>query len=96
MLVKLIVLALMGLSLVAGGPITMDGARCLCYKTVSKITFHPKQVKNIEILPQTASCENVEIIVNLKNNRRFCLDPNEDKIKNIFHQLINKKKNEKN
>ncbi|XP_030068927.1 C-X-C motif chemokine 2-like [Microcaecilia unicolor] len=92
MFIKLIFLALLAINLVASRSITMDGGRCSCYRTVSKITFHSRQVKTIEILPPSASCENVEIIVNLKNGRQLCLDPHEDKIKNIFRELINKKK----
>nr|XP_033783170.1 uncharacterized protein LOC117351660 [Geotrypetes seraphini] len=85
-----------GKTVVCSFAITMDGARCSCYQTRSKITFQSRHIKNIEILPPSASCENVEIIVNLKNGRHLCLDPNEDKIKNIFRQLINKKKKMKN
>ncbi|XP_043376226.1 alveolar macrophage chemotactic factor-like [Dermochelys coriacea] len=94
MVYKLIV-ALAVVALTSSHELTMNGGRCLCLRTTDKMVFRPNQLKTIEILPQSASCENVEIIVNLKSGRQICLDPNANQIKNIFQQLI-KKKGKKN
>uniref|UniRef100_A0A8C3SKZ2 Chemokine interleukin-8-like domain-containing protein n=1 Tax=Chelydra serpentina TaxID=8475 RepID=A0A8C3SKZ2_CHESE len=56
--------------------LTMNGGRCACLRTTDRIVFGSSQLKTIEILPPSASCENVEIIVNLKSGRQICLDPN--------------------
>uniref|UniRef100_A0A7M4EZZ3 Chemokine interleukin-8-like domain-containing protein n=1 Tax=Crocodylus porosus TaxID=8502 RepID=A0A7M4EZZ3_CROPO len=68
--------------------INMKGARCLCLQTTDKIVFGHKQIKTIEIFPESTSCENVEIIVSLKTGRQICLDPKATQIKTIFQQLI--------
>nr|XP_025034847.1 alveolar macrophage chemotactic factor-like [Pelodiscus sinensis] len=69
----------------------MNGGRCLCLQTTDRIAFTPAQLKTIEILPPSASCENVEIIVNLRSGKQICLDPNANQIRNIFQQIIRKK-----
>ncbi|TFK09632.1 C-X-C motif chemokine 6 [Platysternon megacephalum] len=94
MVYKLIV-ALAVVALTSSHELTMNGGRCSCLRTTDKIVFGPNQLKTIEILPASASCENVEIIVNLKSGRQICLDPNASQIRNIFQQLI-KKKGKKN
>uniref|UniRef100_A0A674KFS9 Chemokine interleukin-8-like domain-containing protein n=1 Tax=Terrapene triunguis TaxID=2587831 RepID=A0A674KFS9_9SAUR len=87
LIVALAVVALTYFSVFA--ELTMNGGRCSCLRTTDKIVFGPNQLKTIEILPASASCENVEIIVNLKSGRQICLDPNASQIRNIFQQLIN-------
>ncbi|XP_019390932.1 PREDICTED: alveolar macrophage chemotactic factor-like [Crocodylus porosus] len=87
---KLIVI-LAFITLTASYRINMKGARCLCLQTTDKIVFGHKQIKTIEIFPESTSCENVEIIVSLKTGRQICLDPKATQIKTIFQQLIRKK-----
>ncbi|XP_053893360.1 interleukin-8-like [Malaclemys terrapin pileata] len=94
MVYKLVV-ALAVVALTSSHELTMNGGRCSCLRTTDKIVFSPNQLKTIEILPASASCENVEIIVNLRSGRQICLDPNASQIRNIFQQLI-KKKGKKN
>ncbi|XP_053892700.1 C-X-C motif chemokine 10-like [Malaclemys terrapin pileata] len=93
MVYKLVV-ALAVVALTSSHELTMNG-RCSCLRITNKIVFSPNQLKTIEILPASASCENVEIIVNLKSGRQICLDPNASQIRNIFQQLV-KKKGKKN
>ncbi|KAG6941186.1 C-X-C motif chemokine ligand 1 [Chelydra serpentina] len=87
MVYKLIV-ALAVVALTSSHELTMNGGRCACLRTTDRIVFGSSQLKTIEILPPSASCENVEIIVNLKSGRQICLDPNASQIRNIFQQLI--------
>ncbi|XP_074865450.1 alveolar macrophage chemotactic factor-like [Carettochelys insculpta] len=96
MVYKLIV-AFAVFALTSSDELSMNGGRCLCLQITDKIGFRPAQVKTIEILPPSASCENVEIIVNLKSGRQICLDPNANQIRNIFQQIVRKKgkKNDK-
>ncbi|CAM5159832.1 unnamed protein product [Natator depressus] len=61
MVYKLIV-ALAVVALTSSHELTMNGGRCLCLRTTDKMVFAPTQLKTIEILPPSASCENVEII----------------------------------
>ncbi|XP_067423061.1 alveolar macrophage chemotactic factor-like [Emydura macquarii macquarii] len=94
MMYKLLV-ALAVIALTSSHELTMNGGRCSCLQTTDKIVFGSAHLKMIEILPPSASCENVEIIVNLKSGGQICLDPNASQIRNIFRQII-KRKEKKN
>ncbi|XP_065265051.1 C-X-C motif chemokine 6-like [Emys orbicularis] len=94
-MVNKLIVALAVVALTSSHELTMNGGRCSCLRTTDKIVFGPNQLKTIEILPASASCEKVEIIVNLKSGGQICLDPNASQIRNIFQQLI-KKKGKKN
>ncbi|KAF4074365.1 hypothetical protein AMELA_G00238580 [Ameiurus melas] len=49
--------------------------RCSCQGPVANIV-HPQRIDKVEIHPANASCENVEIIVTLKNGAgKKCLNP---------------------
>ncbi|XP_065412118.1 C-X-C motif chemokine 6-like [Chrysemys picta bellii] len=96
MVYKLVV-ALAVVALTSSHELTMNGGRCSCLRTTDKIVFGPNQLKTIEILPASASCENNVRFksINLKSGRQICLDPNASQMRNIFQQLI-KKKGKKN
>ncbi|XP_039631815.1 C-X-C motif chemokine 11-like [Polypterus senegalus] len=49
-------------------------SRCLCIDVSDKLVA-PKEIKAIEILPPSSTCDNVEMIVRLKNEKSYCLDP---------------------
>ncbi|XP_043925607.1 alveolar macrophage chemotactic factor-like [Protopterus annectens] len=89
---NLVIIALIAASLVSAQHITFDGTRCLCHRTRSKFNIPPNVIKNVEIFPASASCEHMEIILNLKNGRQICLDPSSQKIRNMIHLLRKKNK----
>ncbi|XP_014343848.1 C-X-C motif chemokine 10-like [Latimeria chalumnae] len=66
--------------------VSTGGARCSCPQLSDRI-MAPKEIKTIEILPPTSSCKNLEVIVHLKKGRKYCLNPNAKKMKEIFRQL---------
>ncbi|KAB5528579.1 hypothetical protein PHYPO_G00141850 [Pangasianodon hypophthalmus] len=50
--------------------------RCLCQKTNLQKRVKPVFVEKIEVFSPSASCTYTDIIITLKNRRKFCLDPN--------------------
>ncbi|XP_043925606.1 interleukin-8-like [Protopterus annectens] len=81
---NLVIIALIAVSLVSAQHITFDGARCLCHRTRNTFNIPPNVIKNVEIFPASASCEHMEIIINMKDGRQICLDPKVQKIRNMF------------
>nr|XP_005995967.2 PREDICTED: C-X-C motif chemokine 10-like isoform X2 [Latimeria chalumnae] len=83
---KVILIALLGVAIALAQDVSTGGARCSCPQLSDRI-MAPKEIKTIEILPPTSSCKNLEVIVHLKKGRKYCLNPNAKKMKEIFRQL---------
>ncbi|MCJ8746958.1 hypothetical protein PDJAM_G00147840 [Pangasius djambal] len=50
--------------------------RCLCQETNLQKRVKPVFVEKFEVFSPSASCSYTDIIITLKNGRKFCLDPN--------------------
>ncbi|KAF5905594.1 C-X-C motif chemokine 10-like, partial [Clarias magur] len=50
--------------------------RCLCQGAKLQKRVKPALVDKLEIFFPSASCSFTDIIITLKNGRKFCLDPN--------------------
>ncbi|XP_066573041.1 C-X-C motif chemokine 10-like [Amia ocellicauda] len=81
---KLAILVLMALTVSAID--VSSSRRCLCVDVKNKLAA-PKEIKSVEILPSSNTCEEVEIIVHMKNEKQYCLDP---KFKRLLFNLKRK------
>ncbi|XP_062399251.1 C-X-C motif chemokine 11-6-like [Sardina pilchardus] len=65
--------------------------RCKCLDAGVK-AVRPKSIERLEVLPPSASCPNLEIIVTLKGNGgQKCLNPNSNFSKNYVKRAIKKR-----
>ncbi|XP_072520799.1 C-X-C motif chemokine 11-6-like [Salminus brasiliensis] len=65
--------------------------RCLC-QGPGRNTIHLKHVEKIEVYPPSPSCDNMEIIVTLKNGAgKKCLNPESNFAKNYIKRAIKKR-----
>ncbi|XP_007899573.1 interleukin-8 [Callorhinchus milii] len=80
------------LACVQAQPLLHKGRRCKCINTINRL--HPSmRINNVKILVQQDYCPNVEIIVNLQNGNKICLNPTSVIGKKIIN-LMELKKNE--
>ncbi|XP_043925609.1 C-X-C motif chemokine 10-like [Protopterus annectens] len=87
---KTALLILFAICISATQGITMDGARCSCVRLYDKLRS-AKDVKTLEIIPPSSSCENVEIIIHLQNQNQYCLNPKSSMMKELIKILSRKK-----
>nr|XP_023690281.1 C-X-C motif chemokine 3-like [Paramormyrops kingsleyae] len=72
-------------NIVGGRPET-----CLCQKTRDSLRVNRRYIENIEIFPPSNFCMKLEIIVNLKNGNKYCLNPEAQKIRQMIKNLQSK------
>ncbi|XP_006871654.1 PREDICTED: platelet basic protein [Chrysochloris asiatica] len=60
--------------------------RCMCVKTTSGI--HPSYISSLQVVRAGAHCHKLEVIANLKDGRKICLDPEAPKIKKIVQKIL--------
>ncbi|KAM4710335.1 interleukin-8-like [Discoglossus pictus] len=65
--------------------------RCRCVATSSAF-IHPVHFKNVELIPKGPSCENVEVIVTLKNGKEICLEPTAPWVQKIINRILESSK----
>ncbi|XP_072120571.1 interleukin-8-like [Mobula birostris] len=63
--------------------------RCKCISSMDSLTENMK-VTNIKVFFRQPFCSNIEIIVNLENSRRVCLNPNAELGKAIIASMRKK------
>ncbi|XP_055496334.1 interleukin-8-like [Leucoraja erinacea] len=56
-----------------GIPILVAHGRCHCTGTSAKV-IPPKSIRSLKFIPSGSHCENAEIIVTLKNEKKVCVD----------------------
>ncbi|XP_054060293.1 interleukin-8-like [Rissa tridactyla] len=61
--------------------------RCQCIQTATGLTL-PKQLANVEIIPEGPHCNTVEIIATLKNSQQICLDPQAKWVKIVINRIL--------
>ncbi|XP_035266981.1 C-X-C motif chemokine 10-like [Anguilla anguilla] len=71
--------------------ITGGNTRCLCHSFRDDMALPRKSIKRMEVLPPSNSCDQMEIILNLTNGMRICLNPSSEKIIEILKKLRSKK-----
>ncbi|XP_038651662.1 C-X-C motif chemokine 10-like [Scyliorhinus canicula] len=69
-------------------------SRCKCIETINGLHSSMK-MSNVKILLKQNFCENVEIIVTLRNGRRTCLNPESEIGKNIINYMESMKRTTK-
>ncbi|XP_015204930.1 C-X-C motif chemokine 9-like [Lepisosteus oculatus] len=88
---KILLIVTLAVSVALSQDLGAGSSRCLCHRVRDKMVGHPKSIKNLEIYPPSSSCEHTEIIVNLRNGVKYCLDPNAKKIKEFIMNFQIKK-----
>ncbi|KAM4855004.1 C-X-C motif chemokine 10 [Thomomys bottae] len=78
-------LIILGLSGIQGIPLSRM-ARCSCI-TISTGPIKAKSFKKLEIIPESQSCQRVEIIATMKNGEKRCLNPESKAIKNLLKTI---------
>ncbi|KAJ8254639.1 hypothetical protein GJAV_G00195330 [Gymnothorax javanicus] len=66
-------------------------SRCLCRSFRDNLGVPRKLIKSLEVIAPSNSCDNLEIILNLTNGKRLCLNPSAQKIRDILNQLRTKR-----
>ncbi|XP_022607374.1 C-X-C motif chemokine 11-6-like [Seriola dumerili] len=66
-----------------------SGQQCLCHNVRDSLA--KSEIKDIQIYPVTIFCNKVEIVVTT-NTGRFCLNPNNKRVKNFLINILKKKK----
>ncbi|XP_075889076.1 growth-regulated alpha protein-like [Nelusetta ayraudi] len=64
--------------------------KCLCRRTRGFRAMET-QIKDLHIYPQTVFCRNVEIVVTLKNDNRFCLNPQLPVVRRLMERMLKRK-----
>ncbi|XP_060764076.1 C-X-C motif chemokine 11-6-like [Neoarius graeffei] len=73
------------------GQARTNSRRCLCQGSLVN-TVHIKRIDKIEFYPASASCQNVEIIVTLKNSaEQKCLNPESEFSQKLITKTIKKR-----
>lgn len=60
--------------------------RCLCVKTTSGI--HSSNIQSLEVHRAGPHCNEVEVIAELKNGKKICLNPEAPRIKKIVQKIL--------
>ncbi|ELR59601.1 Platelet basic protein [Bos mutus] len=60
--------------------------RCLCVKTISGI--HSSNIQSLEVNRAGPHCNKVEVIAELKNGKKICLNPEGPQIKKIVQKIL--------
>ncbi|XP_038615652.1 alveolar macrophage chemotactic factor-like [Tachyglossus aculeatus] len=69
-------------TIVRGFPMLMPGrCRCLAF---SDGRTHPRSFSKLEVFPASPLCQQVEIIVTLKNGKTTCLKADSPKVKKLM------------
>ncbi|MCJ8746957.1 hypothetical protein PDJAM_G00147830 [Pangasius djambal] len=78
------------LACVQGQP-RINSRRCLCQgSVVNAVRLH--RIDRIELYPASATCQNVEIVVTLKNGAgQKCLNPDSEFTQNYIKRAIKKR-----
>ncbi|KAL4631331.1 interleukin-8-like [Arapaima gigas] len=66
-------------------------SRCLCRRVRDKFG-QPKHIQDIQIYPPSNSCDDLEVVVSLKNGLQYCLDPRVQKVQDMITNLQNIRK----
>ncbi|KAM4709779.1 interleukin-8-like [Discoglossus pictus] len=61
--------------------------RCQCITTVS-MTFRPRQIEKVELIPSGPHCPNIQVIATLKKGKKACLDPTTKWVQRIIERLL--------
>ncbi|XP_072351840.1 interleukin-8-like [Scyliorhinus torazame] len=61
--------------------------RCQCINYVSE-PINPCRMKDIEILPISPHCSQVEVIITLKDGTKVCVDPEASWVKPMIDRLL--------
>ncbi|XP_075959587.1 interleukin-8-like [Anarhichas minor] len=64
-----------------------SGKQCLCQKTRDRITSK-NDIKDIQVYSATIFCDKVEIVVSLKNGRRYCLNPKMETVQKLMTSIM--------
>ncbi|XP_036405024.1 interleukin-8-like [Megalops cyprinoides] len=85
-----VLLLLAAVTCVALAQTGRSGPRCVCRRVRDK--FGPaRAILDIQIYPPSASCDNMEIVVSLKNGVQYCLDPRMKKVQDLVSNLLSMK-----
>ncbi|XP_038648275.1 uncharacterized protein LOC119963344 isoform X1 [Scyliorhinus canicula] len=62
-------------------------SRCQCINYISH-PIHPHRMKDIEILPTSSRCSQVEVIITLKDGTKVCVDPEVEWLKKLIDKIM--------
>ncbi|XP_043917082.1 interleukin-8-like [Protopterus annectens] len=65
--------------------------RCQCINKESRF-IHPKNMKNVELIPSGPHCQDVEVIITMKTGGQVCVDPNAPWVKLIIDRMLESSK----
>ncbi|KAJ8405499.1 hypothetical protein AAFF_G00319720 [Aldrovandia affinis] len=60
--------------------------QCLCRRVRDRFG-PPRAILDIQIYPPSPSCDNMEIVVSLKNGVQYCLNPGMKKVQNMIRNM---------
>ncbi|KAM9142475.1 C-X-C motif chemokine 10-like [Pangshura tecta] len=73
------------------GQLTSGQGRCSCIDKGSDFV-HRKDLRKIDVIPESSSCDHVEIIVTMKRSgEQRCLNPNSKWVQKLVTVLIKKR-----
>ncbi|KAJ8337562.1 hypothetical protein SKAU_G00365280 [Synaphobranchus kaupii] len=87
------ILLLLALTVCAASSLSIIGgrSRCLCHSFEDQVRAPKRFIKSLQVIAPSNSCDNLEIILNLTNGRRVCLNPSAQKIIEVVSKLKSKK-----
>ncbi|XP_043917885.1 interleukin-8-like [Protopterus annectens] len=65
--------------------------RCQCINKESRF-IHPKNMKNVELIPSGPHCKDVEVIITVKSGIQVCVDPQAPWVKKIINRILESSK----
>ncbi|XP_078261980.1 alveolar macrophage chemotactic factor-like [Rhinoraja longicauda] len=70
-------------------PVERVGPRCRCINHTTQF-IHPRQMNDLDLIPNGPHCSRVEIIVTLKTGRKVCLNPEAPWVKLLIRRILKK------